>query len=65
MTTDKIEPNSCGIACEKVCSKSVQSPIIVVVRSDKSLFSKNDKGNLRRLSARFTLLISLSRYVVL
>ena len=43
--SERIEPSNCGIACEKTCSKSVQSFMIVAVRSARSLFSKKDNAD--------------------
>ena len=49
---EMIEPASSGIKCEKLCSRKVQSAIMVLVRSAKSFFPKKERGILRRCSAR-------------
>ena len=49
--TDITAPNNSGIKCENAVSKPAQSDIIVVVRSDKSLFPKNDNGIFLSFSA--------------
>ena len=55
-------PNNCGIALENVLSNAVQSPIIVVVRSAKFFFSKNDSGSFLSFSASTILRFALSLY---
>ena len=59
-TVEMIEPASSGIKCEKLCSKKVQSAMMVLVRSARSFFPKNDKGIFRRCSARVILRTPLS-----
>ena len=54
------EPNSPGIKCEVLFSITSQSDIIVLVRSARSLLPKNDRGSLRSLSAKLSLLFPLS-----
>ena len=46
-----MEANNWGTACEKVCSRSVQSSIIVAVRSERFFSPKKARGNLRSFSA--------------
>ena len=58
-----MEPNSSGIKWEKLCSKKVQSAMIVLVRSARSFFPKKDKGNLRNFSAMLIRRTPLSLYV--
>ena len=69
ITNIRIVPNNCGIALENVLSNAVQSPIIVVVRSAKFFFSKNDSGSFLSFSAstihRFALSLYAAVYVKL
>ena len=50
-----IEPNSSGIKCEKLCSRNVQSAMMVLVRSARSFFPKKESGIFRSFSARVIL----------
>ena len=55
-----MEPASSGIKWEKLCSKKVQSAIIVLVRSARSFFPKKDNGIFRSRSASVILRTPLS-----
>ena len=57
---DIIDPKSSGIKCEKLCSKNVQSAMIVLVRSARSFLPKNDRGIFLSFSARVIRLTPLS-----
>ena len=56
----KIVPKSWGMALENTRSSAVQSPIIVVVRSERSLWPKKDNGNFLNFSARTIRRLALS-----
>ena len=58
-----IDPASSGIKCEKLCSRKVQSAMIVLVRSARSFLPKNESGSFLSLSASVTLRTPLSTYV--
>ena len=55
-----MEPASSGMKWEKLCSKKVQSAMIVLVRSAKSFFPKKDSGIFRSRSASVILRTPLS-----
>jgi hypothetical protein len=52
--------NSCGTACENVCSRSVQSSIMVAVRSDRFFSPKYASGSLRSFYASKIRRVALS-----
>ena len=50
-TVEMMDPASSGIKWEKLCSKKVQSAIMVLVRSARSFFPKKERGIFRSRSA--------------
>ena len=62
-TVEQMEPTSSGMKWEKLCSRKVQSAMMVLVRSDRSFFPKKDRGICRSRSARVTRRTPLSTYV--
>ena len=59
-TVEMMEPASSGMKWEKLCSKKVQSAMMVLVRSAKSFFPKKDSGIFRSRSASVILRTPLS-----
>ena len=55
-----IVPKNCGTALEKTRSNAVQSPIMVEVKSDKSLCPKKESGSFLSFSASVILRDALS-----
>ena len=47
-----MDPASSGMKWEKLCSRKVQSAIMVLVRSARSFFPKKDSGIFRSRSAK-------------
>ena len=60
---DMHAPTSSGIKCDDAVSICAQSAIIVLVRSDKSFFPKNESGIFLNFSASVIRLTPLSTYV--
>jgi hypothetical protein len=48
-TVEMIEPASSGIKCEKLCSRKVQSAIMVLVRSAKSFLPEKGQGDFAQM----------------
>ena len=66
MATSVVEtmaPASSGMKWEKLCSRNVQSAMIVLVKSARSFFPKKERGILRSRSASAMRRTPLSTYV--
>ena len=50
-TVEMTEPASSGMKWEKLCSRNVQSAIMVLVRSARSFLPKKERGIFRSCSA--------------
>ena len=54
---------SCGMLCEKVCSRCAQSSKMVDVRSERLRSPQKESGNLRNFSASLIRRCALTRYI--